>query len=308
MVVPRILITGSTGQVGWECARALTAAGEVYAPQRDALDLAQTDSIRRAVRSFQPHWIVNSAAYTAVDKAESEPELAFAINRDAVAVIAEEAKQLGAVVVHYSTDYVFDGSKQAPYGEEDAASPVSVYGKSKLAGEQELAASAIPYFNFRTSWVYGPRGKNFLLTILKLSQERSELRIVNDQHGAPTWSYDLAALTAQVIRQVQKKAGTAGCTPAEAAMADRGTYHACNSGETTWHGFASEALRLLQQRQPEVRLATLTPIPTAEYPTPARRPGNSRLDCSKLRRQLGIVMPEWKESLQKAIAEVPPAK
>ncbi|MHB1023425.1 MAG: dTDP-4-dehydrorhamnose reductase [Acidobacteriaceae bacterium] len=302
---PRILVTGSTGQLGWECVRTLSALGEVYAPERDILDLTNEESIRTTVRTFRPQWIVNPAAYTAVDKAESEPELAYAINRDAVALIAEEARTLGAAVIHYSTDYVFDGTKPSPYVESDATNPVSVYGKSKLAGEQALGASGVPHFIFRTSWVYGARGRNFLLTILRLAQEREELRIVDDQHGAPTWCHDLARMTAEVVKSFEGKAAEQSCSAAQAATAYSGVYHACNRGETTWYGFASEALQCLHTMHPAWKLAKLIPITSAEYPTPAQRPANSRLDCSKLLHQLQIALPEWQLSLQQVLAAQP---
>lgn len=301
---PRILVTGASGQLGWECARVLASLGEVYAPGRDALDLADPASIRVTLRAFQPQWIVNPAAYTAVDKAESEPKLAYAVNQDAVAVIAEEAKYLGATVIHYSTDYVFDGTKASPYVESDITNPVSIYGKSKLAGEHELASSGVPHFIFRTSWVYGARGKNFLLTILRLAHEREELRIVNDQHGAPTWCHDLATMTSEVIHSINGKAQRSRSV-SEVAATFSGIYHACNRGETTWFGFASEAIRQLHALRPELKLASLFPITTAEYPTPATRPANSRLDCGKLAHQLQITLPEWQESLQKVLLSKP---
>ena len=197
----RILLTGVTGQVGGELLRTLGPLGEVVAPSRAEMDLANQSSIREMIRSVKPRWIVNPGAYTAVDKAESEPELAYAINAEAVRAIGEEASAIGAGVIHFSTDYVFDGSGSAPYRETDTTRPVSVYGASKLAGERALAESGAGHAIFRTSWVYATRGKNFLLTILKLAREREKLRIVADQHGAPTWSRDLSRLTAEVIRQ-----------------------------------------------------------------------------------------------------------
>ena len=299
---PRILLTGSNGQVGWSLARSLAPFGEVFAPERAEMDLASAESIRAAVRSFRPEWIVNPAAYTAVDKAESEPEMAYAVNRDAVAVLAEEARALNAGMVHYSTDYVFDGARATPYVETDATGPLGVYGASKLAGEQALAASGAPHLIFRTSWVYGARGKNFLLTILKLAREREELRIVADQHGAPTWCGDLARITAEAIRDTEARAAEQGCSPAEALAERSGVYHACNSGETTWHGFAAEAVRQMQGREPGRRFARLVPIATAEYPTPARRPQYSLLNCGKLESRLGLRMGEWKRSLAEVLA------
>ena len=285
----RILIAGRDGQVGWELARSMTGFGSVTAVSRAEMDLASDDSIRAVVRAVKPHLIVNAAAYTAVDKAESEPELARRINADAVATLAAEAKALGAAIIHYSTDYVFDGQKTAPYIEEDATNPLGVYGRTKLAGEQALANAGIPYLVLRTSWVYGTRGKNFLLTILRLAAEKPELRIVADQFGAPTWSRDIASATATMA---ERWIGS--------GAADRsGIYHLTAAGETSWHGFATEALRL-QNKKP----ARLIPIPTSEYPTPAARPKNSRLDCRKLQNVFGVKLPDWSDSLDKVIREL----
>ncbi len=230
----RLLVTGCDGQVGWELQRALPPLGQVTAVGRNQMDLSSADSIRACIRAVQPHLIVNAAAYTAVDKAESEPALAQSINADAVAILAEEARKIGAAILHYSTDYVFDGSKSTPYLESDPANPLSVYGKTKLAGEQALAHAEIPYLVLRTSWVYGARGKNFLRTILKLAAEKPELRIVADQTGAPTSSSEIADATASLIQRwhVQNQAEHSGI------------YHLVAAGETTWHGFAAEALRL----------------------------------------------------------------
>lgn len=293
-VTGRILLTGASGQVGGELLQTLTGFGEVVAPGRSEMDLADMDSVRAAVRSVRPRWIVNPAAYTAVDKAESEPELAYAINRDAVRVMGDEAERIGAGVIHFSTDYVFDGGGTEPYFETDATGPVSVYGASKLAGEVALAESGAAHMIFRTSWVYGATGKNFLLTILRLAREREVLRVVGDQHGAPTWSRDLARLTAAVMSKVGiedlKELG--------------GIYHAAGAGETTWFGFAAAAVRLLQERQSGVKLAGIEAISTAEYPTAAKRPANSRLHCGKLAAQLGWRMMDWQESLSKVMGEV----
>lgn len=297
----KILLTGSTGQVGGELVRLLAPLGEVVAPTREAMDLADVASVRREIRSVRPRWIVNPAAYTAVDKAESEPELAYAINAEAVRAIGEEARALGAGVVHFSTDYVFDGAAEHPYRETDATNPVSVYGASKLAGEQALAATGAAHLIFRTSWVYGARGKNFLLTILRLARERETLRVVADQHGAPTWSRDLAMLTAHAMARCEDSAK--GGAIADALTGLRGIYHAAGAGETTWHGFAVEAVRLAQDREPAVRFAAIEAITTAEYPTAAKRPANSRMDCGKLAKQFGWRMMDWRESLQKVMAE-----
>ncbi|HEV2710989.1 MAG TPA: dTDP-4-dehydrorhamnose reductase [Edaphobacter sp.] len=300
----RILVTGGTGQVGSELVKALAALGDVVAPGRDEMDLANAESVRATIRAVQPRWIVNPAAYTAVDKAESEPELAFAINAEAVRAIGEEAREIGAGVIHFSTDYVFDGTGSAPYLETDATAPVSVYGASKLAGEQALAESGAAHIIFRTSWVYGAHGKNFLLTILKLARERESLRVVADQHGAPTWSRDLAEMTAHVIGRCEKGSAQDRGQALEALAGLSGVYHAAGSGETTWHEFAVEALRLEKEREPGQRFARAEAISTAEYPTPARRPTNSRLDCGKLKSRLGWEMMDWHQSLRKVLAEM----
>ena len=291
----KILLTGGTGQVGGALLHTLAGLGDIYAPNRNQLDLANPDSIRGVIRSFQPDWIVNPAAYTAVDKAESEPEAARAINVTAPAVLGEEAARLGAAVIHFSTDYVFDGTRSSPYVETDPTAPLNVYGYTKLAGEQALAASGAPYAIFRTSWVYGATGKNFLLTILRLARERETLRIVGDQHGAPTWSYDLALLTTHTISRAGVPHGLTELS---------GTYHASSTGETTWAGFAAEALARLREAEPDAKLAKVESITTAEYPTPAKRPHNSRLNCSKLAVKLGFTMPKWRDSLTKVMAQL----
>ncbi len=291
----RILITGRDGQVGYELTRSLAPLGTVTAASRAELDLSSDDSIRAMVRAVKPQLIVNAAAYTAVDKAESEPELARRINADAVAMLASEAKAVGAAVIHYSTDYVFDGEKTTPYVEEDETNPLGVYGRTKLAGEQALADAGIPYLVLRTSWVYGARGKNFLLTILRLAAEKPELRIVDDQFGAPTWSRDIAAATAKIA---ERWIGGGDCAERS------GIYHLTSGGETTWYGFAAEALRLRAQTAQPKNYAQLVPIPTAEYPTPARRPKNSRLNCKKLQDVFSESLPDWQVSLQAMMREL----
>ena len=292
----RILISGCDGQVGWELQRTLSRLGEVIAVNRTQMDLAMPDAIRTCVRAHRPSLIVNAAAYTAVDRAESEPEAAQAINATAVAVLAEEARQIGAAMIHYSTDYVFDGSQPAPYVESDATYPLSVYGKTKLAGEEALAGAGIPYLTLRTSWVYGARGRNFLLTILKLAAERPELRIVADQTGAPTAACEIASATAAIAER-----WLAG-DPAQRS----GLYHLTASGKTTWHGFAEEALRLRATLRPQEssRLARLTAISTSEYPTPAARPKNSQLNCEKLAQIFSVRMKDWKIALASVLQEM----
>jgi dTDP-4-dehydrorhamnose reductase len=298
----RILLTGVSGQVGGELLTTLKPLGDVVAPVRAEMDLADSASVREMIRAVRPRWIVNAGAYTAVDKAESEPELAFAINAETVRAIGQEARAIGAGVIHFSTDYVFDGSASAPYRETDATGPVSVYGASKLAGESALAESGAGHAIFRTSWVYGARGKNFLLTILKLARERERLRVVADQHGAPTWSRDLAMMTAAVIGQCETAAH--GGKVADVLADVGGVYHAAAAGETTWHGFAEEAVRLEREREPEARFAEIEAITTAEYPTPARRPVNSRMNCERLAGTFGWRMMDWRDSLRKVLAEL----
>jgi dTDP-4-dehydrorhamnose reductase len=298
----RILLTGATGQVGGELLETLKPLGEVIAPARAEMDLAKAASVRKIIRTVRPRWIVNPGAYTAVDKAESEPELAYAINAEAVRVMGQEAKAIGAGVVHFSTDYVFEGSGSAPYREVDATGPMSVYGASKLAGEKTLAESGAGHMIFRTSWVFGARGKNFLLTILKLARERETLRVVADQYGAPTWSRDLARMTAEVIGQCE---ATARGSELAGVLADvGGFYHAAGAGETTWYGFAAEAVRLQRDREPAVRFADIEAITSVAYPAPAKRPANSRMDCSRLMERFGWKMMHWQDSLRKVVAEL----
>jgi dTDP-4-dehydrorhamnose reductase len=266
------------------------------------MDLANQQSIRETIRAIKPRWIVNPGAYTAVDKAESEPHLAHAINAEAVHAIGEEARNLGAGVIHFSTDYVFSGTGTVPYTETDAPSPVSVYGSTKFAGEKALASTGAGHLIFRTSWVYGATGKNFLLTILKLAREREHLRIVDDQHGAPTWSRDLAEMTLQVIGRCEKAAAT---KPLDDVLSEvSGIYHASGRGETTWHDFAAEAIRIQREQNTTTSLARTEAITTADYPTPAKRPANSRLNCSKLEQQFGWRMMHWHESLQEVLDEL----
>jgi dTDP-4-dehydrorhamnose reductase len=283
----KVLLTGSNGQVGWELRRTLACLGEVVAVDSGDMDLTDAAAIRRVVREVAPRVIVNPAAHTAVDKAESEADLAYAVNATAPGILAEEAEKLGALLVHYSTDYVFDGSGDAPWLEDDGKNPLNVYGASKLAGEQAIQAGCRRHLIFRTSWVYGARGANFLLTMRRLMRERPELKIVADQIGAPTWSRMLAEATALILAQ--------HFSPARGA--DRpdpwGVYHMTNGGETSWHGFAA-AIQELDASKPQARLL---PIPSSNYPTPARRPLNSRLNNDKLERVFGVRLPDWRQSL-----------
>jgi dTDP-4-dehydrorhamnose reductase len=297
----RFLVTGEGGQVGEALQRTLAPLGEVIIPTLAELDLTDMEAIRKWMREVQPRWVVNAAAHTAVDKAESEPELAFAINATAPGMLAEEASKIGAGVIHYSTDYIFDGSKKMPWVESDPAGPLNVYGESKLAGELAVSGSGAAYLTFRTSWVYGATGNNFVRSILKLAREREHLRIVADQHGAPTWSFELARMTADVIGQIERLAERGKCSLSDAALPLSGVYHATGSGETTWYGFAAQSIAELQKREPETKLASVEPIPTSEYPTPAKRPMNSLLDCSKLGRTFGWRMPDWRNSLAEVV-------
>jgi dTDP-4-dehydrorhamnose reductase len=291
----RILLTGKNGQVGWELQRALAPLGELTACDREQLDLSDISQIRAKIRELQPQLIVNAAAYTAVDRAESEPEIAMQINAAAPAAMAEAAKEVGALLVHYSTDYVFDGTSTRPYTEDHATNPLNVYGQTKLAGEQAIASSGASYLIFRTSWVYGARGKNFLLTILRLARERSELTIVNDQIGAPTLSRDIAEATARVISNIGVEKNLAA-----AAARFSGIYNLTSSGETSWFGFAEFALSSVKL----LNTVSLKPLTTAQYKTPARRPLYSLLDPSRLIRTFGLAMPEWKASAAAVCEEI----
>ncbi|MBM1200583.1 dTDP-4-dehydrorhamnose reductase [Pseudomonas fragi] len=288
----KILISGKTGQVAVELQKHLAGLGELIVLGRDVLDLSQPDQIRAQVRAHKPDLLIIAAAHTAVDQAENEPELAFAINAIAPGVFAEEAAALGIPLIHYSTDYVFDGRKPAPYTEDDATNPLGVYGKSKLAGELAIAASGAQHLILRTSWVYSTHGKNFLLTMQRLLQERSELRVVADQIGAPTWAGTIAQSTRALIERWQSGDAAAW-----------GTYHLTASGETSWFGFTQAiAGHLTAQGK---ACATLEPIPASAYPTPAARPQNSRLDCSKLAREWGVTQPDWEAALSACLAEQP---
>jgi dTDP-4-dehydrorhamnose reductase len=296
----KILLTGVNGQVGGDLLPLLEQMGHVIAPQRAELDLSNAQAIRRFVRDTKPQWIVNPAAYTAVDKAESEPDLAYAINAEAPRAFGESAAELGIPVIHFSTDYVFNGEGSTPWVETDATAPLGVYGASKLAGEQLLASSGAAHLIFRTSWIYSSRGKNFLLTILRLAQQKEELRIVNDQHGAPTWSRDLARMVAHVMHATS---GTPTHSSLHAVRAVEGIYHAAGGGEATWFDFAQEFLRQAAEARAEVKFATLIPISSSEYPTPARRPTNSRLNCARLHKVFGFTLPPWQESAATVISE-----
>jgi len=280
----RILLTGGNGQIGWELGRSLPPAGEVFAFDHASLDLAIPDQIVERVREVKPDLIVNAAAYTAVDRAESEPDLAAWINGRAPRILAEEALRAGAALIHYSSDYVFDGAKASPYVEADAPNPINVYGKSKLEGERGIQASGCRHLILRTSWVYGARGANFLLTMLRLAQEHEELRVVDDQIGAPTWCRDIAAATAKLAGELA--AGRIG-----------GLYHVTASGKTSWCGFAREILQLCGVT------TRLLAIPSAQYAAAAKRPANSTLSCESLLSRSGISLPEWAASLRRCLLD-----
>ena len=287
----KILLTGRNGQVGYELERSLQGLGEVVALDRERMDLADFDGIRAVMRDVRPSLVVNPAAYTAVDKAESEPELAMRINGEAPGVIAEEARKLGAAMIHYSTDYVFDGSKAGLYTEDDVPMPVNVYGRTKLAGEQAVQASGAPHLILRTSWVYGTRGKNFLLTIRRLAAERDELRIVDDQYGAPTWCRTIADTTAHIVSTLDAAKRNAGID-LDQWQSKSGIYHLTAQGHTSWHGFAETIVaHWSTERKPAV-----IPIATKDYPTPARRPANSVLSCQKLTETF-CQLPKWDGAL-----------
>ncbi len=279
----RFLLTGGTGQVGWELRRALLPLGEVIAPPRTLLDLADPDQIVQVVRAIKPDVIINPGAYTAVDLAESEPDRAHLVNATAPGILAEEAQQLGAWLIHYSTDYVFDGSATTPYLPTDRTNPLGVYGKTKRLGELAIEAVGGHYLILRTAWVYGLRGKNFLRTILRLAREREELKIVDDQRGSPTWSRLIAEVTAQIIPRLTE-----------------GIFHLTAGGHTTWYGFAQAILRLDPQREQQI-VKTIRSITTAEYPTPAQRPSYSVLDCRSLIEEFKVYLPDWEEVLTLAM-------
>ena len=288
----KILVTGKNGQVGWELQRSLAPLGQVIALDAEDMDLSDIDAIRRKVREIAPHIIVNPAAHTAVDKAESEPDLTMAINGTAAGVLAEEAKKLDALLIHYSTDYVFDGTKASPYDETDTPNPQSVYGRTKLAGEQAIQAVGGKHLILRTSWVYGVHGGNFVKTILRLAKERSELRIVADQYGAPTWARLLAASTAQVINGYSAEKS--------------GVYHLTPHGRTNWHEFAEEIVRLARQYDDALKDKPLVihPIATNEYPLPAKRPANSSLSTEKIHQTFGLELPQWKKDLAECVRQL----
>jgi dTDP-4-dehydrorhamnose reductase len=294
-----ILVTGATGQVGHELVRELSSLGPVLAPGRETMNLARPDDIRSAIRSLRPRLVVNAGAYTAVDRAESDAVACAAINAEAPRVLAEEVARIGGALVHYSTDYVFDGSKTGAYTEADAPNPVGVYGETKLAGERAIAETGVPHLILRTSWVYGVRGNNFMRTMLRLARERETLRVVADQVGTPTWSRSLAVQTAQLLAIL----GARDESLVGALATVSGVFHLSAAGATSWHGFAEAILRG-DPRRDEHRVERVEPIASGEYPTPARRPPNSVLDNAKVRETFGLRTIPWDEQLAMALAEL----
>ena len=301
----KIVIVGRNGQLAWEANRQFQGLGQVICVGRPEVDLADTDGVCAEIRRIKPSILINAAAYTAVDQAESEPEAAMKINSDAPAAMAEEAKRLGALFITYSTDYVFDGKSPSPYKEDDSTAPLNVYGASKLSSEWAVAAVGGSHLIFRTSWVYGARGRNFLKTILKLAAERPELRIVDDQIGAPTWSRDLADATRKIIEQLAAKSSSAKISIVEALGDRSGIYHMTAAGSVSWCGFATAIVEEMRKRGlSKGNLAEVIPIPSSQFPTPAARPHNSRLCNQKLSRVFGVSLPPWRESLVSVMDEL----
>ena len=293
-----ILLFGKGGQVGWELQRSLAVLGHVTALDHDSTDhcgdFANPEGIAATVRALKPDVIVNAAAHTAVDKAESEPELARLLNATTPGVLAREAAALGAWLVHYSTDYVFDGSGTRPWVETDTPAPLSVYGRTKLEGEQLIQQSGAKHLILRTSWVYAARGGNFAKTMLRLAQERERLTVIDDQWGAPTGAELIADVTAHAIAQTRQQPGKAGI------------YHLAPAGETTWHAYAKYVIAQASQAQPAIKIKAteIAPIPTSTYPTSARRPHNSRLNTHKLQTAFGLHLPPWQDGVRRMLAEI----
>jgi dTDP-4-dehydrorhamnose reductase len=290
----KLLLTGTSGQVGYELLRTLAPIGEIVAVDRSAMDLSDPQRIREVIHAERPDLLVNAAAYTAVDRAEVEREAAFKVNTTAPRVMAETLRATGGALVHFSTDYVFDGAKRGPYFENDRPNPLNAYGRSKLEGEQAIRASGVPHLILRTSWVYGKRGRNFLVTMLSLFDEKPQLRIVDDQIGAPTWCRWIAQASAQVLAQ---------CLAGGAFREQLGgTYHLAASGSTSWYGFAS-AIRELRYGSGSPQGPLLVPIPTSGYPLPARRPASSVLSTDRLQKVFGLQPSDWREQLRQCFQE-----
>ncbi len=302
----KILVTGANGQVGWHLQRALAPMGEVLAIDVGEVDLTDLEAVSRTVREFEPDVVVNAAAYTAVDKAESEPELAHAINAAAPGRIAEECARRGALMMHYSTDYVYDGSKSSPWDESDATGPLNIYGQTKLEGDKAIVATGCPHIIMRTTWVYDVRGKNFLRTVLHLAREKEELRMVGDQHGAPTWARGLAEATTIILAKCCARHAASGSWP-------QGTFHLTAGGQTTWAGFAQailedyEALVSWPAETGEfggpLKAKRVVAIGSEQYQAPARRPQNSVLSNRRIQTEFGITMPDWRAQLRLALQD-----
>lgn len=292
----KILITGGTGQVGWELARSLLPLGDITVAQRAQADFTNPNSLRDMVRAINPDLIVNAAAYTAVDKAETESVLAHTINAEAVAVLAEQAEKCRALLIHYSTDYVFDGTKNGAYDENDATKPLNSYGHSKLAGEQAIQATQAEALILRTTWVYAARGNNFVKSILRLAAEREELNIVSDQIGAPTWARLLAESTAHIVRQAMNER--------QQGLFQSDSYHLTATGETSWYGFAQAIVAYAREHGISLNNKVINPISTSAYPLPATRPANSRLAVVKLEQHFGLTMPHWQTALHLCLADM----
>lgn len=295
-----ILLLGKNGQVGWELQRSLAPLGQLIALDRHSTlhcgDFSKPEALAQTVRDVRPDVIVNAAAHTAVDKAESEPDLARTLNATAPAALAQAAAEVGAWLVHYSTDYVFNGEGQTPWQEGDATGPLGVYGQTKLEGEQHIAASGCKHLIFRTSWVYAARGGNFARTMLRLAQERERLTVIDDQRGAPTGADLIADVSAHAIRQAL-------------GSQDRslsGIYHLVAAGETSWHGYASHAIERARQIQPDApwKVTEIAPVPTSAFPTPALRPLNSRLNTQRLQTRFGLTLPAWQQGVDRLLAEI----
>jgi dTDP-4-dehydrorhamnose reductase len=286
----KILLIGKNGQVGWELRRTLAPLAEVVAVDYPEINFTDAPALRQFVAATRPDVLVNAAAYTAVDKAETETELCRQVNAMAPGVLAEEAKKLGALMVHYSTDYIFDGTKTSPYIETDAPNPLGAYGRTKLEGDRAVKAAGADHLIFRLCWVYGARGQNFMLTMQRLAREREKLRVVGDQFGCPTWSRMVAEATALALKQVLN---------GEDRAAFNGEYHLAAAGQTSWHGFAARIIELMPEAERKCRV--VEKITTAEYPTPAKRPAYSVLDCGKLQKTFGLRLPDWEASLRQVL-------
>ena len=292
----KLLLLGKNGQVGWELQRSLAPLGEVVALERSDAggDIADLAGLAQTIRALRPDVIVNAAAHTAVDKAEAEPELVLRLNAEAPEAMAAEARRLGALLVHYSTDYVFDGSGRQPRTESDSTGPLSAYGRTKLDGEQRIAASGCRHLIFRTSWVYAARGGNFAKTMLRLAQERECLTVIDDQWGAPTGADLLADVTAHAVRHLKMQ------------PQDVGLYHVAAGGETNWNAYAKYVLAQAQKLSPTIKMTAheVAPVPTSAFPTPAARPHNSRMDTRKLQSTFGLTLPHWQQGVARMVAEI----